>query len=221
MGGKNVSVENGDEKATPKPRTTKWSTKKKLLIAVGVVVVCLGGVAIGLFVASPSAVNQYLGDVDRQYKAMVQGDGLDEPSVTLRQVWLGNLINPKYRRAQELSEDYQVLIDELRNYTKTMALHNELVDKFNSGINGGEVVNGDLLDLVAQMDEAVKSYYPERTEEIAALDNLYQTVASSSDFTEISGDVNVVLHDDDEWLSEERESIETLRAAFQSSINSI
>ena len=136
-------------------------------------------------------------------------------------VWLGQLLSPKYRRAVELDQNYQQLIDRLRNYTLTMQVHNELVDKFNDGMQGDEVLNSDVLELAIQLRDVVQKCYPERTSEIAALTELCQTIASNTNFADISGDVNKVLHSNDKWLSEERESIETMRVEFQESINSL
>ena len=194
---------------------------KKLLIIVLIVAVILGGVALWSLINSTNAVNDYVGAVDEQYKEIVAGENIDQPNVELREVAFGDIVNSKYRKVKELESTYIELINKLRNYTQTMDVHNQLVEKFNTGIGGEMNLDGDILGLVDQLGEMIRSNYPEQTKAIADVDELYQLVAASTSFDEISSQMNKVLYDNDKWLGEEREAIEAARADFQQTINSL
>ena len=211
-------MENSGEIHINKQRRQVW---RRVIVGLLLIIVVVAGIGLWRFIDATKAVNDYIASVDRQYREISDGENIDQVNVQLPSVWLGQLLSPKYRRAVELDQNYQQLIDRLRNYTLTMQVHNELVDKFNDGMQGDEILNSDVLELAIQLRDVVQKCYPERTNEIATLTELCQTIASNTNFADISGDVNKVLHSNDKWLSEERESIETMRVEFQESINSL
>lgn len=194
---------------------------KITVIVLVILVLVLAGIAGWLFVDSASAVNQYVSDVDNQYKDIVAGNNLDQPNIELRSVTFGDLLNPKYKRTKELTTKYNELADQLRAYTAAMELHNQLVEQFNQGIQGDEILNSQMLETANKLAEAIKKYYPDNIEEIAAAESLCQTIASSTNFGDISVEVNRVLHANDEWLGGERDDIEAKRLEFQQAINSL
>ena len=211
-------MENSGETHINKQCRQVW---RRVMVGLLLVIVIIAGIGLWRFIDATKVVNDYIASVDRQYREISDGENIDQVNVQLPSVWLGQLLSPKYRRAVELDQNYQQLIDRLRNYTLTMRAHNELVDKFNDGMQGDEILNSDVLELAIQLRDVVQKRYPERTSEIAALTELCQTIASNTNFTDISGDVNKVLHSNDKWLSEEREAIEAMRVEFQESINSL
>lgn len=211
-------MENSGEIHINKQRRQVW---RRVMVGLLLVIVAVAGIGLWRFIDATKVVNDYIASVDRQYREISDGENIDQVNVQLPSVWLGQLLSSKYRRAVELDQNYQRLIDRLRNYTLTMRVHNELVDKFNDGMQGDEVLNSDVLELAIQLRDVVQKRYPERTSEIAALTELCQTIASNTNFADISGDINKVLHSNDKWLSEERESIEAMRVEFQESINSL
>lgn len=194
---------------------------KITVIVLVILALVLAGIAGWLFVDSTSAVNQYVSDVDNQYKDIVAGNNLDQPNIELRSVTFGDLLNPKYKRTKELTTKYNELADQLRAYTAAMELHNQLVEQFNQGIQGDEILNSQMLETANKLAEAIKKYYPDNIEEIAAAESLCQTIASSTNFGDISVEVNRVLHANDEWLGGERDDIEAKRLEFQQAINSL
>lgn len=211
-------MENSGETHINKQRRQVWH---RVIVGLLLAIVIVAGIGLWRFIDATRVVNDYIASVDRQYREISDGENIDQVNVQLPSVWLGQLLSPKYRRAVELDQNYQQLIDRLRNYTLTMRAHNELVDKFNDGMQGNEILNSDVLELAIQLRDVVQKRYPERTSEIAALTELCQTIASNTNFADISGDVNKVLHSNDKWLSEEREAIEAMRVEFQESINSL
>lgn len=211
-------MENSGETHINKQRRQVWH---RVIVGLLLAIVIVAGIGLWRFIDATKVVNDYIASVDRQYREISDGENIDQVNVQLPSVWLGQLLSPKYRRAVELDQNYQQLIDRLRNYTLTMRAHNELVDKFNDGMQGNEILNSDVLELAIQLRDVVQKRYPERTSEIAALTELCQTIASNTNFADISGDVNKVLHSNDKWLSEEREAIEAMRVEFQESINSL
>lgn len=211
-------MENSGETHINKQCRQVWC---RVMVGLLLVIVIVAGIGLWRFIDATKVVNDYIASVDRQYREISDGENIDQVNVQLPSVWLGQLLSPKYRRAVELDQNYQQLIDRLRDYTLTMRAHNELVDKFNDGMQGDEILNSDVLELAIQLRDVVQKRYPERTSEIAALTELCQTIASNTNFTDISGDVNKVLHSNDKWLSEEREAIEAMRVEFQESINSL
>ncbi len=194
---------------------------RRVLIVVLVIAVALGGVVLWSLISSTNAVNDYIEAVDKQYKEIVAGNNIDQPDVKLNEVMFGEVVNGKYRRAKELESIYAGLIEQLRNYTQTMAVHNQLVEKFNTGINGNASLDGDILELVNQLDSLVSNKYPDQTEAVTEIHELSQLIAASTSFDEISSQMNKVLYDNDKWLATERENIETARAEFQQAINSL
>ena len=203
------------------PRRSHKKLVKTVIVVLVVLIVAIGGFALWTFVDSTRAISQYIEDVDTQYKNIASNQDVDQVNVQLRDVRLADLVNPRYKEAVGLNADYQSLIDRLRNYTLIMEVHNQLIDEFNKGIEGDEVLNGDMLKLATEMDEMMRARYPDKTEQIAAMDQLCQTIASSTNFADISGEVNRVLVSNNAWLSDERNAIEAARTEFQQSINSL
>lgn len=196
--------------------------KRNVIIGVIVAIVAVMlAAALWLFVDSTKAVNDYIDEVNNQYQTVADNKDADKPNVTLRSVMLGEVLNAKYKKTKELDGEYQQLINSLRNYTITMDIHNQMVAKFNAGIQGGEVLNGDILTLVNQMANLVQNKYPKQQEQLTALRNLSQKITENTSFADISSDVNNVLHSNDAWLNTEREAIEKAREQFQSKINAV
>ena len=194
---------------------------KRLLIVLSVAIVLVAAGALWSFVMSTRAVNDYIGAVDQQYKEIVAGENVDQPTVRLNDVSFGEVINSKYRQARDLEPLYSDLIERLRSYTEVMNVHNQLVNKFNTGINGQASLDGNILELVGQLNDMVADRYSDQTKAINDIGELYQLVAGSTSFEQISGQMNKVLYDNDKWLGEEREAIEADRTEFQQAINSL
>ena len=194
---------------------------KRLLIVLGVTIVLVAAGALWSFVMSTRAVNDYIGAVDQQYKEIVAGENVDQPTVRLNDVEFGEVINSKYRQARDLEPLYSDLIERLRSYTEVMNVHNQLVNKFNTGINGQASLDGNILELVGQLNDMVADRYSDQTKAINDIGELYQLVAGSTSFEQISSQMNKVLYDNDKWLGEEREAIEADRTEFQQAINSL
>lgn len=194
---------------------------KRLLIVLGIAVVLVAAGALWSFVLSTRAVNDYIGAVDQQYKEIVAGENVDQPTVRLTDVAFGEVINSKYRQARDLEPLYSDLIERLRSYTEVMNVHNQLVNKFNTGINGQVSLDGNILELVGQLNDMVADRYSDQTEAINDIGELYQLVAGNTSFEQISSQMNKVLYDNDKWLGEEREAIEADRTEFQQAINSL
>ena len=194
---------------------------KRLLIVLSVAIVLVAAGALWSFVMSTRAVNDYIGAVDQQYKEIVAGENVDQPTVRLNDVAFGEVINSKYRQARDLEPLYSDLIERLRSYTEVMNVHNQLVDKFNTGINGQASLDSNILELVGQLNDMVADRYSDQTKAINDIGGLYQLVAGSTSFEQISSQMNKVLYDNDKWLGEEREAIEADRTEFQQAINSL
>ena len=194
---------------------------KRLLIVLSVAIVLVAAGALWSFVMSTRAVNDYIGAVDQQYKEIVAGENVDQPTVRLNDVAFGEVINSKYRQARDLEPLYSGLIERLRSYTEVMNVHNQLVNKFNTGINGQASLDGNILELVGQLNDMVADRYSDQTKAINDIGELYQLVAGSTSFEQISSQMNKVLYDNDKWLGEEREAIEADRTEFQQAINSL
>lgn len=209
------------ESQDDKPNRSKNKTIKIIGVAIIFIAIICGATGMWLYVESAKAVNDYVGDVDEQYQRVVAGDGLDDVNVTLKSVWLGEVVNAKYKQMKAVDEDYQTLINRLRNYTRTMNVHNEMVEKFNAGIEGNEILSGDILTLTTKMYELTSKYYPDQTAAIESLNALVQKISENTRFSDISSDVSTVLHADDTWLNAERDAIENAREAFQNEINNI
>ena len=194
---------------------------KRLLIVLSVAIVLVAAGALWSFVMSTRAVNDYISAVDQQYKEIVAGENVDQPTVRLNDVAFGEVINSKYRQARDLEPLYSDLIERLRSYTEVMNVHNQLVNKFNTGINGQASLDGNILELVGQLNDMVADRYSDQTKAINDIGELYQLVAGSTSFEQISSRMNKVLYDNDKWLGEEREAIEADRTEFQQAINSL
>ena len=212
VGGKKSSAASGGHRKV-------WI--KRLLIVLSVAIVLVAAGALWSFVMSTRAVNDYISAVDQQYKEIVAGENVDQPTVRLNDVAFGEVINSKYRQARDLEPLYSDLIERLRSYTEVMNVHNQLVNKFNTGINGQVSLDGNILGLVGQLNDMVADRYSDQTKAINDIGELYQLVAGSTSFEQISSQMNKVLYDNDKWLGEEREAIEADRTEFQQAINSL
>lgn len=190
-------------------------------IVIVIIAIVIAAIGTYLFVDSTKAVNQYVDDVNAQYGDIAEKKSTDKPNVTIRSVFLGDTVNAKYHKMKALNDDYQSLINKLRNYTITNSVHNQMVAKFNAGIEGNEVLSSDILSLTNQMVNLVQKNYPDKKDELSALQELQQKITENTKFTDISSTVSSVLHANDKWLNSERESIETARQAFQDKINAI
>lgn len=189
---------------------------------VGLIIVAV--IAVGVFlsstyVRSAQAVNKYISDIDKQYKEISDDKNVEQNNAKLEDIWLADQINPRYRKVKALDSDYQKMINRLKNYTVVINLHNKMVKKFNSGINGKKDIDGDLLELVGKIRDEIADRYPDEKERSDKVGKLYDTIAASTNFDEISSQANEVLHMNDTWLSQERDAVEKQRQTFQQHIN--
>lgn len=203
----------------PPKASRKWL--KRLAIALLILFVAGFAGVMWLFVDSTKAVNQYVDDVNKQYQ-QATGNKTDvgEPAA-IRSVPLGDVINAKYKQMKQLDGDYKKLLTSLTNYNLVKDAHNKIVAQFNDGINGKKVLNGDILTTVNHLLSLMQDNYPTQKTLIDGLTALSQKISSSTNFTDISSEVNTVLKNDEAWLNQERETIDNNRAAFEKKMNAI
>ena len=211
-----------DDGHAKRPQRSKRRLVIRGLVIALLVLLLIGlGAGVWLFVDSTKAINDYIEQVNQQYTDITERRNMDEPNVELRSVCLGDVVNPRYRQMKDLTDQYQTLIDALRNYTQAIGIHNQMVEEFNCGLEDGATLSSNIYNLVGQMIGEVEDNYPERTAELAGLQQLQSKIAASTSFAEVSGDFNAVLRADSEWLASEHDSIEAKRQAFQDQINAI
>lgn len=206
-------------KVAAKEQPRKWP--KRVAIAVGLVLVAVFAGAMWLFVDSTKAVNQYVEAVNNQYQKAVTNKGDAGAAVELRPVLLGDIVNVKYKDMKALSGDYKKLLTSLTNYNLVKEAHNKIVAQFNDGVSGKKILNGDILTTVNHLLALMQDNYPKQTELINGLSKLSQKISASTNFTDISAEVNTVLKNDENWLNQEREMIDNDRVAFEKKMNSI
>lgn len=206
-------------KVAVKKRPHKWP--KRVAIIVSLILVAVFAGAMWLFVDSTKAVNQYVESVNNQYQKAVANKGDVGSAVELRPVFMGDIVNVKYKDMKALGGDYKKLLASLTNYNLVKEAHNTIVTQFNDGISGKKILNGDILTTVNHLLALMQDNYPKQTELIDGLSKLSQKISASTNFTDISIEVNTVLKNDENWLNQERETIDNDRAIFEKKMNSI
>lgn len=195
--------------------TIFWKRLAGITLAILVVIVALGA---WLFVDSTKAISQYREAIGNQYSNVAAGHP-ESDDVVIRDVFLGSLINPKYKTVKSLANDYQKIMIELRSYMAIKENHNDLVNKYNNGVENAKFLNGEMMTTVNRYLSSIKKYYPNQTERISALNELSSKMTESTTFNDISDQVNQILHSNDSWLSSLRDQANSNVAKFQNQIN--
>ena len=193
-------------------------TMKISLMSVIVVLLLVGAGTVSLLFMAKGAANDFRADATQQLNNVI--DGKDSgAAVELRSVWFGRTLSSDYRKVDSLQGEYQKLLVSLKNYVVTLDTHNQLVGKYNSGLKGEDVLNGDFLKLTNKYRDLIASKFPDETERITAMDDLVKAMAGSSDFDSISSSLAGVISDNDDWLNQVRDDLNSQIAAFQKKIN--
>lgn len=183
------------------------------------IVVALAGIAVlTLMFMAKGATNDFRADASRQLKNVIDGKDAGA-TVELRSVWLGQVLHSDYRKAKSLQGAYQKLLGSLKDYEAVSEAQSQLVSKYNSGLKGEAVLNGDFLKLVNRYRDLIANRFPDATERIAAMDDLVKRVTATSDFDSISGFIAEVISDNDDWLGQTRDDLNVQISAFQKKIN--
>lgn len=188
------------------------------LISMATVLVLAGAAILTLMFMAKGAVNDFRVDASKQLKGIIDGKDAGT-AVELRSVWLGQVLNGDYQKVKSLQAEYQKLLDSLKNYVAVVEAHNQLVSRYNSGLKGEAVINGDFLKLVNRYRDLIANRFPDATERIAAMDDLIKRVTATSDFDSISGFIAEVISDNDDWLGQTRDDLNVQISAFQKKIN--
>jgi len=179
-----------------------------------IIIVLIGIVATVLFGMSKSAVNDYRAQAAKQLNAVINGEKVGLP-VELQQVWLANLVNPRYKRATELQSEYKELFNAARNYTAVVSIHNAIVGLHNDGADDMKTLNGDILISAKKYLSTVESYFPEETERIEKLRQLVEKIVTSTTFSDINADLSAVLNENEQWIAELGEQLNSRIDEFQ------
>jgi hypothetical protein len=171
-----------------------------------------------IYALSVRAISDFRDQATQQLNDVVNGQTTGLP-VTIRSVWLANNLNGNYKRVAGLANEYQQLLSNVKNYVMTRNIHNDLVKHYNSGIKGDKPLNGDLLKTVNQYQSVVKSRFPDQTGRIQSLENLSDKITSSTDFDDVSAEIDAVLHSNDQWLADMITKLNINMDSFRQKIN--
>lgn len=199
---------------------------KKIIIILAIVIVVIVAVLGGLLLAADKAANDYVNDITAEYSEVAAGKNLnctvkqcDGTKVKLASVPLGEALSSRYKKVESSATDYEKLVVRLRHYTA-------ITNKFNSvatQANSGNKQSIDLSSLAADVNDAAKlieKFYPGRTYEIMAMENVGKAASAASSYDDIASVASSSLTLVQNWLSEERDTIERSRATFEKKINS-
>lgn len=199
--------------------TFKINRKMKTgLISMIIVLLLIGAGILTLLFMAKGAVNDFRTDATHQLNNVIEGKD-SGVAVELRTVWFGRALSSDYKKVDSLQGEYQKLLALLKNYVAILDIHNQLVGKYNSGLKGENVLNGDFLKLTNKYRDLIASKFPNETERIAAMDELIKTITGSSDFDSVSSSLTKVISDNDVWLNQVREDLNNQITAFQKKIN--
>ena len=138
----------------------------------------------------------------------------------MRGVWLGRLLEPEYAKVDDLQSTYSDLLAKVGSYVTVLNQHNNLVDQYNNGLKSqSDQLNSGLLSTVDNYMDSVKKHYPSESKRIAEMKSLRDAVAANTSFDAIRTSLNQVIDQNDTWLGQIRESINTEIAEFQKKIN--
>ena len=199
--------------------TLSINRKMKIgLIGFVVVLLLAGAGVLSLLLMARGAVSDFRADATRQLNDVIDGKN-SNAVVELRSVWFARTLSSDYRKVDLLQSEYQALLASLKSYVAILDVHNQLVSKYSSGLEGEDVLNGDFLRLTNKYHDLIASKFPNETERITAMSTLAKTVAGSSDFDSISSPLAEVIADNDDWLDKMREDLNDQIAVFQKKIN--
>lgn len=173
-----------------------------------------------LIILSRQAVGSYRSDASSQLNKVVNEQSADQSPVKLRGVWLGRLLEPEYAKVDDLQSTYSDLLAKVGSYVTVLNQHNNLVDQYNNGLKSqSDQLNSGLLSTVDNYMDSVKKHYPSESKRIAEMKSLRDAVAANTSFDAIRTSLNQVIDQNDTWLGQIRESINTEIAEFQKKIN--
>ena len=200
-----------------------WRIGRKTRVALWAVggLIVLAGILFGtLIILSRQAVGSYRSDASSQLNKVVNEQSADQSPVKLRGVWLGRLLEPEYAKVDDLQSTYSDLLAKVGSYVTVLNQHNNLVDQYNNGLKSqSDQLNSGLLSTVDNYMDSVKKHYPSESKRIAEMKSLRDAVAANTSFDAIRTSLNQVIDQNDTWLGQIRESINTEIAEFQKKIN--
>lgn len=193
----------------------------KRIVFVVIAILALIGIGYGyLFITSTRAINDYRAAISTQFNQVIANQSDDAPA-QLTPVLFGVEVNPNYRAAQNLSNDYNQLLTSVHNYNAVRSSHDKLVKIFNAGVEQGADLSADTLKIVQDYRDAISTKYPNETARVEALNNLATKLSGSIKFSDISIEMNKVLHDNDQWLDQLRNQINDQQSRFEQQINAL
>jgi hypothetical protein len=165
------------------------------IVGSAVVLAGVGGMA--LYALASRAVSDYAAAITEQI-TIVSGNEqtpgqTTATSVKLKQVWLGSLVNPKYKKIDNLQTDYAAALTDLQNYNAVLQAHDGLVEQYNKGINGEPPTMVELRTQVITYRDALQQRFADETERLAAVDGLLEKINASTSFDAVSSDISTVL----------------------------
>ncbi len=200
-----------------------WRIGRKTRVALWAVggLIVLACILFGtLIILSRQAVGSYRSDASSQLNKVVNDQSADQSPVKLRGVWLGRLLEPEYAKVDDLQSTYSDLLAKVGSYVTVLNQHNNLVDQYNNGLKSqSDQLNSGLLSTVDNYMDSVKKHYPSESKRIAEMKSLRDAVAANTSFDAIRTSLNQVIDQNDTWLGQIRESINTEIAEFQKKIN--
>lgn len=191
---------------------------KVSLIVLAAVIVAAAAVAGTLIFMAKDSANEYRSAATRQLNLAISGQEAGV-AVELNLVWFGDNLNSDYRKVNSLQSDYAALLGDLKNYVAILNAHNALVEQYNNGLKNGDSLDGNLLKTVNKYADLIENRFPNEKDRLSTMRKLSEKITSNTDFESVGDDINAILADNDDWLSEVRNQLNDSIAAFQKKIN--
>lgn len=202
-------------------KTKRLGKKAKIALWAlgGVVVLACVGVGTSILLAR-QAVSSYRADASAQLNKVVNEQSADRSPVKLKNVWLGRSLVSEYAKVDDLQSTYNGLLAKVSAYVTVLNQHNNLVDQYNNGLKGeSDQLSSSLLSTIDGYIDSVNKYYPSETKRIAEMKSLRDAIAANTSFSSIRTSMSQVVDQNDTWLDQMRESLNTEITEFQKNIN--
>lgn len=224
-----------DQKRTLKVTKKSKKTWKVVVWAIVGLLVMVGLAFAAVTVASRAAIDDYRQSAaDQLNNLIVAGEPSSDEAVELGVVPAAQLVNPDYKRIDDLQGEYKTLLGDVENYLATLAAHNEFVRQYNETVSGFSATSIDgakasaALNGLASGADAYAKQFPSGSEQNAKLTGLATQARSSANevangtvtaYQTVTNAGSAIIQSYENALGTQRQKLDSDLANFQVKIN--
>ena len=191
---------------------------KRLLVGAAVIVVLLLVSYLAIAIISMLAVSNFRESATKQLNPVINGDDTNQvQAATLAYVPAAKILNPTYKKVANAQTEYHELLNSARSYNLVKKYQDKLVKFYNDNSNASSdpQLSAGILNDTNSYLSVIKNNYRDQSSRIDELKNLASLISNSTNFSQISSQLDTVIANDSNWIDSLRSSLNTEILNFQ------